>query len=307
MILTHLFLTGALGALPTPAGDGTACTATTKACSADKKDIVATALGAGSFKTLAAALDAAGLVGTLQGDGPFTVFAPTDEAFAKLPKGTLESLLKPESRPQLVEILKQHVVSGRVMADQVVKLAGAESLTGQRLSILVEEGNVRVAGARVTKTDVACTNGVIHVIDAVLLPSTKNLVELAQGAGTFQTLLAAAQAAGLAETLATGGTFTLLAPTDEAFAKLPQGTLDSLLKPENKEALAGILKAHVLPGRVFSDQVATLSRAKALSGDELAIAVRAGQVSIAGANVLKTDLQARNGVVHVLDAVIVPR
>ena len=307
MTILSALLTGLLcAATPATASEGSTCPATT-AAAAGQKDIVTTALEAGSFKTLATALKAASLVETLQGPGPFTVFAPTDDAFARLPKGTLDSLLAPENRAKLTEILKQHVVSGRVLADQVVKLAGAEALTGQRLPIQADEGGVRVAGARVTRTDVVCSNGVIHVIDAVLLPSTKNLVELAQGAGTFRTLLAAAQAAGLAETLATGGPFTLLAPTDEAFAKLPKGTLESLLKPENKDKLAGILKAHVIDGRVYADQVVTLASAKALSGTELAIVVKNGKVTIAGANVVQTDLQAKNGIVHVIDAVIVPR
>ena len=308
MTILSVFLSSAVCALPTPqASEVRACTATTSAALAAEKDIVTTAVDAGRFQTLAAALKAADLVGALQGAGPFTVFAPSDEAFARLPKGTLESLLKPENQPQLAQILKYHVVSGRVTADQVVKLSSAGTLAGQRLSIHVEEGGVRVAGAKVTQTDILCSNGVIHVIDAVLLPSTKNIVELAQGAGTFRTLLAAAQAAGLAETLATGGPYTVLAPTDEAFAKLPKGTLESLLKPENKEKLAGILKAHVIQGRVYADQVVTLSSAKALSGAELAIVAKNGKVTIAGANVVQADLEAKNGLVHVIDAVIVPR
>lgn len=308
MTMLALLLSSALCTLPNlPAGDGTACTATTSAAMAAEKDIVTTAVEAGRFQTLAAALKAADLVGALQGAGPFTVFAPSDEAFAKLPKGTLDSLLKPENKAQLARILKHHVVSGRVTADQVVKLSSAGTLAGQRLSILVEEGGVRVASAKVTQTDVLCSNGVIHVIDTVLMPSTKSLVELAQGAGSFQTLLAAAQAAGLAETLATGGPFTVLAPTDEAFARLPKGTLESLLKPENRDELARILKAHVIEGRVYADQVVALSSARALSGTELAIVSRNGKVTIAGANVVQTDLEALNGVVHVIDAVIVPR
>lgn len=285
------------------AGEET-CSSTQTA--AGKQDIIDTAVGAGSFKTLAAALGAAGLVDALKGEGPFTVFAPSDEAFAKLPKGTVETLLKPENKNKLVELLKYHVVSGRVMADAVVKLTGADSLNGQRLDVLVEEGVVSIAGARVVKTDIGCTNGVIHVVDTVLMPSFSNLVELATEAGSFKTLLAAAQAAGLADTLATGGPFTLLAPTDEAFAKLPKETLASLLKPENKDKLAQILKAHVIQGRVFADQVVKLKEATPLAGTKLAIQSEGGTVRIGGAKVLKTDLQAKNGVVHVIDTVIVP-
>lgn len=134
------------------------------------QDIVATAVANGSFKTLAAALQAAGLVETLQGKGPFTVFAPTDEAFAKLPKGTVEDLLKPENKEKLASVLTYHVVAGRVLAKDVVKLKTAKTVNGQSLSVLVKDDGVSIDGAKVVTTDIACTNGVIHVIDNVVLP-----------------------------------------------------------------------------------------------------------------------------------------
>jgi len=135
-----------------------------------KKDIVDTAVAAGDFKTLAAALQAAGLVDTLKGAGPFTVFAPTDEAFAKLPAGTVEDLLKPENKQKLVSILTYHVVAGGVMAKDVVKLHEAKTVNGKEVNIMVHGGKVMVDNANVIKTDIQCTNGVIHVIDSVLLP-----------------------------------------------------------------------------------------------------------------------------------------
>jgi uncharacterized surface protein with fasciclin (FAS1) repeats len=134
------------------------------------KDVVDTAVAAGSFKTLAKALEAAGLVQTLKGSGPFTVFAPTDEAFAKLPPGTLETLLKPENKAQLQRILTYHVVAGRVTAADVVKLHAAKTVSGDTIAIVVTSGGVMVGDAHVVKTDIAATNGVIHVIDTVLLP-----------------------------------------------------------------------------------------------------------------------------------------
>lgn len=136
----------------------------------DKKDIVDTAVAAGSFETLAAALTAGGLVDTLKSEGPFTVFAPTDEAFAKLPAGTVESLLKPENKDQLVGILTYHVVGGKVMAADVVKLASATTVNGADVGIEVKDGSVFVNGAQVTATDIEASNGVIHVIDSVLIP-----------------------------------------------------------------------------------------------------------------------------------------
>ena len=134
------------------------------------KDIVAVASGAGSFNTLVAAVKAAGLVETLQGTGPFTVFAPTDEAFAKLPKGTVEELLKPENKEKLVAILTYHVVAGKVMAADV-KTMKAKTVNGKELDVKVADGSVTVDNAKVIKTDVAASNGVIHVIDTVVLPN----------------------------------------------------------------------------------------------------------------------------------------
>jgi len=145
--------------------------AMTVTASAATKDIVDTAVSAGSFKTLAAALKAADLVDTLKGAGPFTVFAPTDEAFAKLPAGTLDTLLKPENKEKLRSILLYHVVSGDVMAAQVVKIPSAKTVNGQDVKISVHGNTVMVNNAKVVKADVAASNGVIHVIDTVLLPS----------------------------------------------------------------------------------------------------------------------------------------
>ena len=137
---------------------------------AAKADIVDTAVAAGDFKTLAAALQAAGLVDTLKGKGPFTVFAPTDAAFAKLPAGTVESLLKPENKQKLVGILTYHVVPGNVKAADVLNLTSAKTVNGQSVAISASGGKVKVGGANVVKADVAASNGTIHVIDTVLLP-----------------------------------------------------------------------------------------------------------------------------------------
>jgi uncharacterized surface protein with fasciclin (FAS1) repeats len=134
------------------------------------QDIVDTAVAAGSFKTLVAALKAAGLVDTLKGKGPFTVFAPTDDAFAKLPAGTVDELLKPENKQKLIGILTYHVVAGKVTAAQAMKLSSAKTVNGQSLAISTDGGMVKINDATVTKADVMCSNGVIHVIDTVLMP-----------------------------------------------------------------------------------------------------------------------------------------
>lgn len=270
------------------------------------KDIVTTAGEAGSFQTLVAALKAAGLVETLQGPGPFTVFAPSDEAFAKLPAGTVETLLKPENKQQLSAVLTYHVVSGKVMAADVVKLTAAATVNGQRVDVKVDGDKVQIDQARVVATDIACSNGVIHVIDQVILPSTANIPATAGKAGTFNTLLAAAKAAGLVPVLSGDQPLTVFAPTDDAFAKLPAGAVENLLKPENKEKLAAILKFHVVPGRVFSNDVLSKKELKTVHGGMLTAAVKNGVATINGAGFVATDIDASNGVIHVIDSVLLP-
>ncbi len=272
-------------------------------------DIVDTAVKAGSFKTLAAALKAAGLVDTLKGEGPFTVFAPTDAAFAKLPAGTVENLLKPENKDQLIAILTYHVVAGKVAAADVVKLDSAKTVQGQSVAIKVANGKVSVDAANVVKTDINCSNGIIHVIDAVILPKSEpaDIVDTAVAAGSFKTLAAALGAAGLVDALKGDGPFTVFAPTDEAFAKLPAGTVESLLKPENKEKLAAILKYHVVSGNVLAADVVKVKSAKTLQGSEVTVKVNGDNVMIDGAKVIKTDIKCRNGVIHVIDSVILPK
>ncbi len=140
---------------------------------AGKQDIVETAVANGQFKTLAAALNAAGLVSTLKGPGPFTVFAPTDDAFAKLPPGTLDDLLKPENKGKLTAILTYHVVPGAVTSRQVTNLKEAKTVNGSTLQVSTRDGKVMINNADVVKPDIETSNGVIHVIDAVLLPPAK--------------------------------------------------------------------------------------------------------------------------------------
>ena len=308
MLISSLLVTASL--VPAFAGDESTCATKTIATShMEKQDIVSTAVGAGSFKTLVAAVQAAGLVDTLKGKGPFTVFAPTDEAFAKLPKGTLESLLKPENRQQLVDILTYHVVPAEVSGAQAAKADFAPTVLGQALRIEKLEASgksvLRIDGATVVAADIACSNGVIHVIDTVVLPR-KNIVETAKAAGTFKTLLAAAQAAGLVDALSGKEPLTVFAPTDEAFAKLPAGTVEGLLKPENKDKLAAVLKYHVVAGRHLAKDVVTMKSVATLQGKAATISVDDGGARIDAARIVATDVLAGNGVIHVIDSVILP-
>jgi transforming growth factor-beta-induced protein len=238
-----------------------------------EKNIVEVAVSDGRFTTLVAAVKAADLAETLSGEGPFTVFAPTDDAFAALPAGTLDSLLLPENKQQLTDILLYHVVAGRVTANDVLGLNGKSADTafaGNQIGIKVDMGNVYLnENVKVIITDVEASNGVIHVIDAVLLPQVKeaamekmDIVDTAIADGRFTTLVAAVQAAGLVDTLKSEGPFTVFAPTDAAFAALPAGTLDSLLLPENKQQLTDILLYHVIAGKVLAADVVGLWLAK---------------------------------------------
>jgi transforming growth factor-beta-induced protein len=274
---------------------------------AKKMDIVATAASAGSFNTLLAAAKAAGLVEVLQGKGPLTVLAPTDDAFKKLPKGTVESLLKEENREQLQNILKYHVIAGNVKSGDVVKLTEAATVAGLKVQIKAKDGVVTFDKAKLLKADIECTNGVVHVIDSVLIPAaTPDVVDTAVAAGQFKTLVAAVKAAGLVETLKGDGPFTVFAPTDEAFKKIPAETLQALLKPENKDKLTSILTYHVVSGNVLAADVVKLSKAKTVNGKEVTVKVSDGDVMIDNAKVLKTDIKCGNGVIHVIDTVIMP-
>jgi len=277
-------------------------------------DIVDTAVADGRFTTLVAAVGAAELVDTLKGEGPFTVFAPTDDAFAALPAGTVDKLLKPENKQKLTDILLYHVVSGKVMAADVTALTSAPTVLGKDVAVKVDMGNVYINESKVIITDIATSNGVIHVIDAVLLPPSddammeKNtIVDVAVADGRFTTLVAAVTAADLVETLSGEGPFTVFAPTDDAFAALPAGTLDSLLLPENKQQLTDILLYHVVSGKVMAADVVTLTSAPTVLGKDVTITVKDGKVFLNDTvQVIITDIEASNGVIHVIDAVLLP-
>jgi uncharacterized surface protein with fasciclin (FAS1) repeats len=300
---------------------------------AETGTIVDVAVAAGNFDTLVAAVEAAGLAETLSGEGPFTVFAPTDDAFAALPDGLVDALLLPENQETLTKILTYHVVSGTVMSSDVTD-GDVATVEGQSVTLSTENG-VMVNEANVIAADVMASNGVIHAIDAVLLPPDVDpsalladeamedesmsdeemsdeaaegdtIVDVAVAADDFTTLVAAVEAAGLAETLSGEGPFTVFAPTDEAFAALPDGLLDALLLPENEEALVEILTYHVVGAEVPSSAVEP-GDVETLQGEDITLAVADdGTVTVNEATVIAVDVEASNGVIHVIDAVIVP-
>ncbi|MBL8787611.1 MAG: fasciclin domain-containing protein [Deltaproteobacteria bacterium] len=274
-----------------------------------EKTIAAIVADNADFDTLQAALDAAELTATFEGAGPFTVFAPTDAAFDKLPAGTLDGLLA--DKDALAEVLKYHVVSGKVLAADVITKTSVSTLLGEDIAIEVVDGGVVLNGSvKVTSTDIPAKNGVIHVIDAVLLPPEpvqplKSIAEIVTGNADFETLLQAVVAADLAATLSGPGPFTVFAPTDAAFDKLPAGTLQALLA--DKAALTELLLYHVVDGTVKAETVVTLDKATTKAGLDVSIKVVDGKVYLNDTiQVVQTDILASNGVIHVIDAVLVP-
>jgi uncharacterized surface protein with fasciclin (FAS1) repeats len=221
----------------------------------------------------------------------------------------VEGLLKPENIEQLKAILLYHVVEGKVMAADVSGISSATALSGKDLAVKVDMGSVYINESKVVLADVAASNGVIHVIDAVLLPPAElsDIVDTAVADGRFTTLAAALQAAGLVETLKGEGPFTVFAPTNDAFAKLPAGTVETLLKPENLEQLKSILLYHVVAGKVMAADVVTLTSADAVSGSQISIKIQDGKVYLNETiQVIITDIETSNGVIHVIDAVLLP-
>ena len=277
-----------------------------------EENVVEVADEAGTFETLLKAAKAAGLAHTLQEDGPFTVFAPTDDAFARLPSHTLQDLLKPENKEKLATILKYHVIAGKVNAKDAVQAESAETLSGDPVTVSIRDGRLAVNDANVILNDVEASNGIIHVIDSVLMPpAPKNIVETAAAAGNFKTLLGAVEAAGLVETLEADGPFTVLAPSDKAFRKLGEETLASLLKPERKAELQNLLKYHLIPGRLTLEDIEHLKAVKTAQGAEVLVVVDAFAhpgpgLAVNQSNIISGDIESANGIIHVVDSVLMP-
>ena len=252
------------------------------------------------LSTLVTALQTADLVGTLNGTGPFTVFAPTDTAFEALPAGVLQGLL--DDTAELTKVLTYHVVPQRVTAAEVAALQSATTVQGADVAIRVEGGTVFINESRVTTTDIEASNGIIHLIDAVLIPPT--IVDIAASNSNFSTLVQAVQTANLEDTLNGTGPFTVFAPTDAAFAALPGTTLDDLLA--NPAQLAEVLTYHVVSGDVRSDAARQLRSAITVQGTSVVTSTMGTGLLINQAVVVTPDIVAGNGVIHAIDAVLLP-
>ena len=268
-------------------------------------------VGDDRFQILATALGKANLLETLRGEDNLTVFAPTDKAFSGLQKGTLESLLEPRNAPKLRSILEYHMSPGTTRLAGALETKELSSVQGQSLKFSFVDGAVKVNSASLIEADISCSNGVIHILDAVLLPPTagqapQDIVAIARAAGNFDKLLALVDAAGLTSALRGDGPITLFAPTDEAIARLPENTVQALLREENREQLNALLKYHVIPGRLSSGDALNKETAETLTGQSLSFKIRDGSFQVQESTIRSVDLECSNGVIHVIDQVLLP-
>ena len=257
--------------------------------------------------TLEAAVIAAELADDLSGPGPFTVFAPTDAAFAALPAGTVDALLQ-DPTGALANILLYHVLGLTALSTDLVDGMMVPTLQGDDVTVTINADGVFINDAQVIMADIIADNGVVHVIDAVLLPPampTNTIMDIVTNSADHTTLEVALNASGLNETLANPGDFTLFAPTDAAFALLPAGTVDALLA-DPTGALVNVLLYHALTGTVLSTDLSDGLMAMTIQGSDVTVTINANGVFINDAQVIMADIIADNGVVHVIDAVLLP-
>lgn len=276
------------------------------------ENIVDTAIDTPTLSTLVEAVVAADLDTTLADEtAEYTVFAPSNTAFNDIQQ-TIDTLLLEENQSQLQNVLLYHVVLGSVFSDDITDGMVVESANGESIKIRVIDGNVYVNGAMVTLADVETSNGVVHIIDEVLVPGEfGNIVDTASETPDFTTLVAAVQAGELVETLsAESAEFTVFAPTNDAFAAI-QPTVDSLLLPENLAELQSVLTYHVVPSEVFSSELRDGQIVETVNGQTLTVNIApAGDVTLTTPNgvvsVVQADILTSNGVIHVVDQVLVP-
>ena len=265
------------------------------------------------FETLTAAVDQAGLKGTLEGAGPFTVFAPTDDAFAAF------NALGIDPEATLASILLYHVVPGKLAAGDVLAAGTLTTAFDGKTFDVSSNGVITTPDgitAKIVATDIEASNGIIHVIDAVIAPPVNaldlsqngdpdlSIAEIAVAAGSFDTLVAALDAAGLVSTFASPGNYTVFAPTDAAFAALGENTINAVLA--DKALLTSILTYHVVNDELSINRVANSDTLPTLNGSDLDVSFDGGQVKVDGATIVINNIRASNGVIHVIDTVLLP-
>ena len=288
------------------------------------KDIVSNVVNAPNLTTLVTAVKAAGLVETLQGAGPFTVFGPNNDAFAALPAGTVETLVKPENKAKLTSILTYHVVAGKYAVEDLKDGQMLPTVQGEMLTVKKSNGKTFINDAEIETPNVFQSNGVAHVIKKVLLMPesvmvggqamirTMNVVENASKASNLSTLVTAVAAADLVDTLKGPGPFTVFAPDNAAFAKVDKATLDSLLLPENKSKLATVLTYHVVSGNLLASSLKDGQVLKTVQGGSLTVMKSGDKTMLKDSSggvstITQADVLQSNGVAHIVDSVLIPR
>ncbi|MGV8829971.1 MAG: fasciclin domain-containing protein, partial [Breznakibacter sp.] len=251
---------------------------------------------------LKAAVDAAKLDAALKCEDLLTLFAPTDDAFRALPKGTVEALLE-DPTGQLKQILLYHVVEGKTLSNELSDGQTIMTLQGQKVQVSIKNGHVYINNAKVTVADVMADNGVVHVINAVLLPPTNTIYDIVSNSADHTILKAAVDAAKLDATLKGEDLLTLFAPTDDAFRALPKGTVEALLEDPTGQ-LKQILLYHVVEGKTLSNELSDGQTIMTLQGQKVQVSIKNGHVYINNAKVTVADVMADNGVVHVINAVL---
>merc|ERR1712166_1583091 len=263
------------------------------------------ASGISDLSTLVTALKAGELTTALSAKGPFTVFAPTNKAFAALPNGTLAHLLDPKNIKTLQSVLEYHVIANAAVRSFDLKSTQlVKTLESQDVNITKRDGSIFVNNAEVITANADTTNGVVHIIDQVLIPPS--IVGVAVTQPDLSTLVTALKAGGLVDTLSGAGPFTVFAPTNEAFAKLPPNVLQMLLEPKNTATLAKVLTYHVVAGAVLSKDLTNNEIIKTVEGEDVTAHVTAAGVKINDATVKTADVVASNGVIHIIDSVLLP-
>eukprot|EP00448_Togula_jolla_P022501 CAMPEP_0170589856 /NCGR_PEP_ID=MMETSP0224-20130122/11562_1 /TAXON_ID=285029 /ORGANISM="Togula jolla, Strain CCCM 725" /LENGTH=326 /DNA_ID=CAMNT_0010913619 /DNA_START=42 /DNA_END=1022 /DNA_ORIENTATION=- len=272
---------------------------------AQNQSIAEIAVATPALSSLVRALNATNLTSTFAGAGDFTVLAPTDAAFNALADGVLDALFA--NTTALAEVLKYHVIgSSRVPSSAVSATTEALMLNGKKILIQVVNGSVMLNNvAKVTQVDIMATNGIVHVIDAVLIPPTATITDIAVGTPELSELVRALTAANLVDTFSSPGDFTVLAPVNAAFSALPNGTLEALLA--NVTALTDVLQYHVISSRVPASTVKGSSSAEMLNGKSITIATDGDLAQLNGmVNVTRVNILASNGIIHLIDGVLIP-
>jgi len=269
-------------------------------------------VGSGEYNTSAQTFAAAGMVDMLAGDGPFTVFVVRDDAAGSMP---FEQFAQGGTAFELDGLASYHVIEGRFAVSDLMGEPTMETVGGQRLAFSHWNGEVEISGcgnadfgvasARIVQGDVHCSNGVVHVIDQVLFPSFDSLATQVEETGSFNTLVGAAQAAGVFDMLESDGPFTIFAPTDKAFAAFDPSAVSYFMAPENRAELVRLLQHHVISGRYYGDTMHH-QPLQTLGGDTIEVKWQSGAAYIGNAEVIASDFQATNGVLHVVDAVLMP-